>query len=141
MGVSAVKAIASKMWEHKFSVGINAGFGMMSFNDNINEGNGVAASIGGALLDTALPMVMGTGYYLGLQAAQAIPSAAISAYEMSADYGRTVARSSNMTFANSQFQDTQQFSTMRQAGKAMMEQSKYNEQHALLGDEARHMHR
>lgn len=141
MGVSAVNTLGKALWKHKWSAGINGAFGAMSFDDSMNKGEGTASAVAGAAVDIALPMVLGTVPYLALQAAEALPGLAIGAYESSAEYGRSIARSSNLTFSNAQFQDTQQLQTMREASMAAIEKSKYNEQICMLGDEAKFMHR
>lgn len=141
MGVSAVSSLGKALWKHKISTAMNTGFGIMSYNDSIDKGEGVGMALAGAAADTALPMVVGGWAYAGLQIAEMAPSAVVGAIEMSRDFGSSIARSSNSTFSNAQFQDSQQYQTMRQAGMAVIERSKYNQQLAMLGDEARYMHR
>ena len=140
MGISAINSLGKALWKHKYATAINGGFAAMSFNDSIEKGEGTASALAGAAADTALPMVIGGWAYAAMTAAEMVPSAAVSAYEASAEFGNSVARSSNMTFSNAQCQDSEQYQTMRQAGVAAIERSKYNEQVAMLGDEARFMH-
>lgn len=141
MGVSAVNAIGKALWKHKFSTIINGGFAINEFDESIKKGESTSDAVMGAAGDIALPILVGGWAYAGIMAAEMLPTAAVNAYEASTSYGSSIARSSNSTFSQANFMDNEQYQTMRQAGMAAIERSKYNEQLAMLGDEARFMHK
>lgn len=122
--------------------GINAGFMVDSYIDERNNGNGVIGSAANAVIDNALPMVIGPWTYMLGAAAIAAPGAIVSGAEKINSMTRAMEKSGrNRPFADAQFVDSQQAYTMRQAGMALAQQSKYNVQQSLIGNEARHLHR
>ena len=117
-------------------------FGVSGYNTAREEGSGVAMSVAKGAMETALPMVIGNIGYLAYLATTELPSLAVSAVESYGQYGRNLARNSNQApFKNTQFAETQGTYTMRQAGMALAQKSKYNLQQTTLGNEAQYMHR
>lgn len=142
MGLTSVASgLGKTLWKHKFSVGMNAGFGVMSYDDSVSQGESSTYAAMGAIADIAIPTVVGGWVYAGMQVAAAVPGALVNGYEMSRDVGNSIARGDSMTFSNAQFQDSEQAQTMRQAGMSAIQQSKYNQQLCVLGNEAKYMHR
>lgn len=123
-------------------IGLTGYFAVDGYNTARQEGNGVISSAVSGLSEAALPMLMGGWGYAAYAAVTELPGAAVSAVESYGQYGRNLARQNKQTpFMNSQFTETQQTYTMRQAGMQLAQRSKYNLQQSMLGDEARHMHR
>lgn len=117
-------------------------FGVSAYNTARDEGNGTVASFASGAMEAALPMVVGNVGYLAYIAATELPSAGVSAIESYGQYGRNLARNSNQApFRNAQFAETQGTYTMRQAGMALAQKSKYSLQQTTLGNEAQYMHR
>ena len=132
-GIGAMEAI---------NYGINGGMAVGSYIDERNAGNGVIGSAVSAVVDNALPMIIGPWTYMGGAALIAAPGAIVSGAEKVNTMARSMEKMSrNTPFDNSQFQDNQQAYTMRQAGMQLAQRSKYNVQQSTLGNEARQMHR
>lgn len=122
--------------------GFGAYFGISGYNTAREEGNGVISSLAAGATEAILPMLMTPTGYAMYVAATELPGVAVSAAESYGQYGRNLARQSKQTpFQNSQFNDTQQTFTMRQAGMALAQKSKYSLQQTTLGNEAQYMHR
>lgn len=125
------------------SVGLNVGFGISDYKQNRKEGKGKAASVAGAVGEFAIGELIGGGAMLALNLAQAVPQMAVSAAMGINKMSRQEARKSygsSMPFYNASFNDTRQAYTMRQAGMQLAENSKYNLQQSLLGNEAAMLH-
>lgn len=123
---------------------INVGFGGWAAADTYKtkrqEGHGAITSAAAAAFDATLPLMMGAPAYMGLQLVTGAPEAAMSGYTSYHQYKRQLAAESrNQAFMNAKFDDTEQAHTMRQAGMAIAQRSKYNMQHAMLGNEAKYM--
>lgn len=122
--------------------GMGVYFGYDGYNSAREQGNGVVSSLASAVGEAALPMLMGGWAYAGYLAATELPGAAVSAVESYNQYGRSLAKQNRQTpFMNAKFNETQQTFTMRQAGMALAQKSKYNLQQTMLGNEAQYMHR
>lgn len=134
-----------KVWGSKGTIGsymLNGYFISDSYNTSRDEGNGMAYSGLKAVAENAPMMMMGVVPFFAASAAFELPSLAVSAVDTIQQQGRSLARqNSPAPFKNAVFQDSQQFSTMRQAGMALAQKSKYNLQQAMLGNEAQSMHR
>lgn len=125
------------------TVGMSVYSGYDEYKRARQNGHGVVMSAGAALGDFAIGEMLGIGGMIGLGAAQAVPSLAASAYRGVNKMARQMSRQryGNMVpFYNSTFQDTQQAYTMRQAGMQLAENSKYNLQQSLMGNEAAMLH-
>lgn len=123
-----------------FNMGLAGWSAVDSYQTAREEGSGVGMSLVSAGVDAALPMMLGGWQYMALQAAMEAPGAIMKAHDALGTYQRNMAKSaSNRAFANAHFDDTQQAFTMRQAGMAIAERSKYNMQQARMGNEARFM--
>lgn len=136
-GTGVNKAIARKMWQNKGIV-VDLGVGIYSYNQTRSKGGSVEAGLAQASSDALIPLIAGPIKYLGIMIAGNLPDMALDAYEKSAQYGRSIARSSNLTFSNAQFQDNEQIATMRQAGMQLAEESQFNMKNAMLGNEAKY---
>ena len=122
---------------------VNAGLAtwqaMDTYSESRKEGNGKFSSalkgIGEAAVWWAAPTQM-----MALEAISAIPSAAVGFAQWQASYRRQLGREQRQAaFQSAAFQDTQATYTMRQAGMAIAERSRYNTQQAMLGREASYM--
>ena len=100
-------------------------------------------SLGNAALAFVLPELMGFGTYLGYEFVKNAPSLVLSGAQNISQTVREYERDiqNQAPFRANTFVDSQQIYTMRQAGMALAEQSKYALQQSLMGDEARFMHR
>jgi len=117
-------------------------FGHSAYNEARQDGKGVVSSAAHAATEMVLPMVLGGWGYMGYLAVTELPGAAVSGVESFNTYSRQLAKQGqNVPFGNATFIDTEQAYTMRQAGMALAQQSKYNVQQALIGSEAKSMHR
>ena len=141
--MALAKAVGKKLWNNKMTVGANAGFAYMDFNTAREEGEGMVSSLGSAAAGYALPAVMGTGHFIGLQLASALPEMAMAGADAIGTYSRGLSKTMkhNMPFTNATFIDSKEAYTMRQMGMQLAANSKYNLQQALMGNEARNMHR
>jgi hypothetical protein len=93
-------------------------------------------------MELALMHTVGAIPYIGLEIAKAAPSLAVAGMEEYGKYERQLAKDRvARPFGNANFQDSRNAHTMRQAGMALAQRSKYNIQQAMLGNEAQHMHR
>jgi len=146
MAGSVIKNMNSKMLQRAgtgtmINLGLGAVFGVMDYKIAREEGRSVPGSVIRATATGIMPEIMGLPAFLGMQAAMAIPSGAIKTYEGLGQRARSMSRQSqNIPFDNSQFVDTQQAYTMRQAGMKMAQASKYNLQQSMLGNEAQMLH-
>lgn len=114
-----------------------------SYQDYRNEGKTRLGALGNAVMDFALPELMGFWPYVGYEFIKAAPGAALSAGQHISHTMRQMEQEgrNQAPFRTNTFVDSQQIYTMRQAGMALAEQSKYALQQTLMGDEARFMHR
>lgn len=128
---------SDKMW-----AGMNAFFAYRGYKDSRQQGYGVPGSIGRGIVDALLVDVIGFKPYVAMMAATGVPRAAISGYESLTKQSREMSRMSlNKPFQNSTFVDNQHIYTMRQAGMAQARHAQHNLQHAILGQEAKFLHR
>lgn len=141
MGVTSI--IGNVLKHHKGSAlnfGMSAYFGLDSYQTAREEGSGTVGALGTAAMDTVLPLAMGMGGYIAYEAVTHAPEMAMSGVHAYNQYARGLGRAQRTApFANSTFNDTEQAYTMRQAGAAIAQRSKYNMQQARLGREAQFM--
>lgn len=118
-------------------------FGYDRYKDERAQGNTRLGSLGNAALDFIMPELMGIGPYIGYELVKAAPSLIVNGAQTISQLGRQYERNvqNQAPFRSNTFVDSQQIYTMRQAGLALAEQSKYALQQSLIGDEARFMHR
>ena len=133
---SALKRVAGK------AIGINGLFGIWQGVDEYQSarenGDGFISSVGQGAFEGVLGMYpwLWAGYH-GLKDG---PRAIVEGVAAADTWRRNLARSnSNQAFVNAQFEDTQQVHTMRQAGMAIAQRSRYNTQVAMMGNEAQYM--
>jgi hypothetical protein len=123
------------------TVGMDAWVGVSTFNEAKDKGNGTLMSAAKAGGEVFLNHALGMGAYMGLMALPAVPKLGIQAYEGLAKMSRSMSNPArNNPFAGANFMDSQQAYTMRQAGMKLAKASKYNQQQAMLGNEAQYMH-
>lgn len=124
------------------NTGISAWAGIDSYQTSREEGRSKLGSAAGAVVDAALPFVLGAPAYAAYFAATELPELAVTASDAIGQYNRKMAlSSSNMAFVNAHFDDTQQAFTMRQRGMQIAERSRYSREQAMMGNEARYMRR
>ena len=122
----------------------NFGFGTWSAFDTYQEareaGDSKFVSMGQAAVDFAMATMMGFVPYMAFQAVTSAPSAAVNlVHELDMRGRQLQVQNSNRAFQNSTFSDSEQAHTMRQAGMAIAQRSRYNTQQAMLGNEAKYM--
>lgn len=124
-----------------FQHGMSAWGAMSDYKDARNQGHGQMYSMAKAGTEFAMGELLGWKY-LPYQMLKALPSAAVGVAEGAAKLQRSMNKTSRQTpFGNAQFRDYNQAFTMRQAGMRAAENSKYNLQQALMGNEASHLRR
>lgn len=123
--------------------GINLYTSFGSYKDYRAEGQSRLSALGNATMDFVLPELMGIGGYLGYELIKHAPGALLNGAQSISQNVRQMERTARdqSPFRANTFVDSQQIYTMRQAGMALAEQSKYALQQSLMGDEARFMHR
>ena len=133
---SALKRVAGK------AIGINGIFGVLQgvneYQNARENGDGFISSVGQGAFEGVLGMYpwLWAGYH-GLKDG---PRTIVEGVAAADTWRRNLARSnSNQAFVNAQFEDTQQVHTMRQAGMAIAQRSRYNMQIAMMGNEAQYM--
>lgn len=136
------QTVAGFVGKH-IGTGIFGALAIGAYKDYRAEGQTRLGALGHATLDFVLPELMGIVPYIGYEFVKAAPGAALSAGQYISTTMRQLEREGqNMApFRTNTFVDSQQIYTMRQAGMALAEQSKYALQQSLMGDEARFMHR
>ena len=125
------------------SVGLNIGFGIADYKENRQQGKSKGMAVAGAVGEFAIGEMLGGGAMFAINALQAVPQLATSAATGLSQMSRQQARSrdgASMPVYNATFNDTQQAYTMRQAGMQLAENSKYNLQQSLMGNEAAMLH-
>lgn len=141
-----MSTVAKEMAKRTFSkmdavgLGLSAYFGYQDYKDYRAQGQGFFGAAAGAIGTTIISEAMHPALYLGMQALGAVPSLATNAVLGLQQYGRQMHRNKNTPFSTSTFVDTKQAYTMRQAGMQLAENSKYNLQQSLLGNEASMLH-
>lgn len=120
------------------SVAFPAYFAASEFNRSREAGKGIISSAASAATDFALSEALGWKYmFLGL--AQAAPQIAAGAYNSIDQLSRQGSTNGVSTpFGNSRFRDTQPAYTMRQYGMQLAQNSRYNLEQTLMGNEAQH---
>lgn len=134
-----------KFWNgsRKFNLALSSYFAYDTYKEERAQGNSRIGALGKAAMEFVLPELMGVGGYMMFEAARVLPGAMYNgAQSMSQQVRRMEQETRNQApFRSNTFVDSQQIYTMRQAGMALAEQSKYALQQSLMGDEARFMHR
>ena len=120
-------------------VGMNTAFAVGDYKDARAEGSSRMGSLAKAGTTFAMGEVLGFGM-IPLQMAASAPQAAVSAMEGIGKYQRQMNRDARrVPFINSNFNDYKQAYTMRQAGMQHAQQSQYNLQQTLMGNEASYL--
>lgn len=139
-----VGGLAKHIMSNKMSSATTA-FGIISGLDTYQtareEGGSFLGAVGSAAADIALPMMMGAVPYLALSVGKELAGAAISGgYDAYRQYASNLGQIHRANaFSNASFNDTEQVHTMRQAGMAIAQRSRYNTQQAMMGNEAKYM--
>jgi len=120
--------------------GIGIYFGMDTYQEARESGDSKFIAAGQAVGEFAMASFMGFLPYVAFEAVTSAPSLAMNAIHEAGIKGRKMqVENSNRAFQNSTFSDTEQIYTMRQAGMAIAQRSRYNTQQAMLGNEAKYM--
>lgn len=134
------KSILKHLWKNKVNTAFGVWTGLDTYQEKRQEGAGVISSAASGVIDAALPMMMPISVYMGMELATGIPTAAVEGAIAANQYKHKLAQEARgQAFVNAKFNDTQQAYTMRQAGMAIAERSKYNVNQAMLGNEAKYM--
>lgn len=136
--------IGSAIWKHlknnKMNIGMGGYFGYETYNEKRQEGAGTVTAAAAGAFEAVLPMMISMPAYIGYELATGIPTMAVEGTIAANQYKRKLAQEARgQAFSNAKFNDTQQAYTMRQAGMAIAERSKYNINQAMLGNEAKYM--
>jgi len=134
-----------KFWNggRLFNLGLSSYFAYDTYKEERAQGNTRLGALGRATLDFVMPELLGPWGYIGYELVKAAPGAIYSGVQGLSQHVRQMERvaQDQSPFRSNTFVDSQQIYTMRQAGMALAEQSKYALQQSLMGDEARFMHR
>lgn len=147
MGASAsiFKKLWNKGWNNKgiaLNLGMGGYFAMDTYDEERQNGASKAGAFFSAAADFALPFMMPLKGYMALEAGKGLIESAPELYMDAQSYRRELGRQKRgytKAFSNSEFNDTEQYYTMRQAGMAIAQRSRYNVQQAMLGNEAKYM--
>lgn len=125
------------------SFGVKHGFSLFGaysdYKDAREKGSGKIASALRAGSEFAMGEVLGA-WYLPYQLVKSAPSALVTVAEESSKLQRNMNKTSRQVpFANAHFNDYRQAFTMRQAGMQLAENSRYNLQQTLMGNEAQYL--
>lgn len=103
------------------------------------EGYGVLGSTAKAAASFVTGEILG-GWALAIPVAQALPKGIVAGAETLGKIERQMnMESRQLPFVNARFNDFNQAFTMRQAGMQAAQQSKYNLQQSLMGNEASYL--
>lgn len=123
----------------KIGIGINSLMAYSDYKTAREEGSGVIGSVAKAGTTFALGEVLG-GWMIPFSLAPAVPQLAVGAVEGIGKMQRQMNKDARrIPFVNSTFNDYQQAFTMRQAGMQLAQNSQYNLQQTLLGNEAQYL--
>lgn len=140
--MALLKSLASKYLTASTVLNVGAGvyFGMDQYQAERQSGRGVASSFASAAIDGVLPTFMGLGGYLAYSAVTGLPSLYTDVAPAIDQYNRNMNQQKHAgAFTNMTFNDTEQVHTMRQAGMAIAKRSRYNQEQAMMGNEAKYM--
>lgn len=142
MGASILKGAMKLIKDNPgraFNVGISAPFAVMDYQDAKDNGSSTIGAAASAGFDMVLGMALSLPQYIGYMVATEAPAAALEGYSAYSAASRQLGRDQrNLAFQSMAFSDTEQTYTMRQAGMAQAQKSKYNMQAAMLGHEAKY---
>lgn len=134
-----------KFWNgsRKFNLALSSYFAYDTYKEERAQGNSRIGALGQAAMEFVLPELMGVGGYLLYEGVKAAPGLLYNGAQTISQQVRQMEREARnqAPFRSNTFVDSQQIYTMRQAGMALAEQSKYALQQSLMGDEARFIHR
>lgn len=135
----AAEAGSKLRFADKVLLGVNAIQGLMDYKDARKNGSSVPGSVIKAAGNYAFNEIAGWGG-LALSLAAPLPGLAVEGIEGIAKYQRSMNKSMRrIPFANANYTDFKQAFTMRQAGMQIAQNSQYNLQQAMLGNEAQYL--
>lgn len=140
--MALLKSVASKLLTAKNVVNVGTGvyFGLDQYESERQAGRGVLGSFASASIDAVLPTLMGFGGYMAYSAITAAPALFTDVAPAVDQYNRQLNQQKYAgAFTNMTFNDTEQVHTMRQAGMAIAKRSRYNQEQAMMGNEAKYM--
>ena len=138
----ATKPITKKLLSKGLQVSTIGAIAGHQYSSKRKEGSTVMGSGLSAAGKGALATVIGPGTMIAAGMASGGPQALVNTYERISQKTRSLmATGDNAPFLHNNFYDNKQIFTMRQAGVSMMQQSKYDTELALQGNEAQFMHR
>lgn len=122
---------------------LSVGFGISDYVDARDEGASPVEALGSAAMGFVLPELVGGLAYAGFQLASTGVQMGVEGYQNVSTTLRQMDRDNRKQtpFGGYTFVDSPQIYTMRQAGLALAQQSKYNLQQTMMGNEAKYMHR
>ena len=143
-GFKPVEA-TKKFWDGSriFGAALGSYFFYDTYKEERAQGNSRISALGSGAMSFVLPELLSFKGYMAYELIKAAPGALLSAGQSVSQQVRQMERAGQdmAPFKSNTFVDSQQIYTMRQAGMALAEQSKYALQQSLMGDEARFMHR
>lgn len=146
MASTMSRSILSRLYQNdkgklSFStIGMNAltgYFGIQSYNESRENGNGVIRSALAAGADTIASAMLNPVVYGLVSAAPSIGAGIVNGYDALSAYSRQLQKQRrNVPFANATFVDSQQTYTMRQAGMNLARQGQMASRQTSMGNEA-----
>ncbi|PTY92903.1 hypothetical protein [Heyndrickxia sporothermodurans] len=140
---SVTKAMASKFGKvGKLGLLLNGGLAVANYSGYRSEGDTATEAAIKTVGEAAITSVIGPGKFLAGMALAQVPGMASDAFNEINSRTRELNRLGTMRpFEGNTFVDNPQIFTMRQASMVVMQQSKYNLEHAMQGNEASYLHR
>lgn len=139
MSLTVGTAMAAIGKKGAMALAVKAGVGMLSYNQARDEGKSAAGAAAKGVFDGFVIDKIGPGKVAVAKALAATPSVAVNSYYALDQQRRRMGRmGNNLPFETANFVNTQQAHTMRQAGLQMAQQSQFNRQQAMLGNEAQY---
>lgn len=141
MGINLTTAMMNRIKDiGKFDVLTGLYFGIDEYQEKRQEGSSKVGALGASIFDGIMPTMMGMPAYMAFEAITSAPEIARKGYKLYNSYNRQLSQLGRQNaFQSAQFSDTEQIHTMRQAGMAIAQRSRYNTQQAMLGNEAKYM--
>lgn len=128
-------------WENKENAIATGIFSTMAYNDALDEGKTKGEAFGEAAFDAAINLGFGFVAGTAIQMAYWGGPALVGLANDLAQQGRQQAQQSYRPFAWTNPVNSQQYATMRQAGMAIAQQSQYNLQTTMMGQEGKAFHK
>ena len=125
-----------------FNAGFSIKMGIDKYKEERAEGKNIVSSAAQGLGSVAVAEMLGPVGQIAYEVAKAAPAAIMTGADALYKEHRRMNSASNFRpLGGVNYQDTQELATMRQSGMELAKMSQYNLEQALMGAEAKHLHR